>query len=198
MLAVVPALVAPMPAHAVLYTVHFTVLGDPTDPNGAMQTADGEFTFDYDNLTLQDVGNGIFRASQPDMETSLSFPWQRPWTEQDVDVTSLDFDMTGALLGASLSGYTSAFPDGSVGYDFYLNLATPNSNSEFGYFRIDPVIIIVLGSGSTTATDGTTYAGSVVDWSYTGPASVPEPGTLSLLGLGLLPMGLVLRRRTRS
>lgn len=198
-LAVLPALASPKPAHAILYTVNFTVLADPNDPSVAYQPgATGVFTFDYDNLILQDLGNGIFRASQSNMETALSFIWDQAWTEQNVAVNFLDFDLNGALLGASLSGYSSAYPENGTDPDFYLNLATPNSNSEFGYVHVEPVIIIIIGGGAaTTPTDRSFFTGSVVSWSSTGPTpvAIAEPGTVALLVPGLLPLGLILRRR---
>jgi len=175
-LAAVSRLVLPTAAQAVLITVDFTVLGDPLDPAHAGQSAKGSFSFDS---SIIPAGGGTVLSPTV---ASINFSWDSTtWTAANAGPWDFTFDQSGDLVGWFLGGdptnvitiYTAA----SAPDDFWVRTLGDNfTYHDFG-------------------TEGDFYGGMLTSWSVASAPSVPEPGTLSLLGLGLLPLGLIRRRR---
>ena len=101
------------------------------------------------------------------------------------------------IVDASVFAYTSGAVGPVCDADCATNgvgqfLVYNNLNSGyFGALRIDNII----GSGLDATVDLTWWFQTDGSGNFGRPASVPEPGLLGLLGLGLLGMGLARRRR---
>ena len=117
-----------------------------------------------------------------------------------VSLTDTDFDQTVSRAGFGIGGTTT----GTVGYEAFLD----DSNAEFG---MGTSLGSGVGSGAFKDSQGTdvspaglfsltgiatiTHTGSRDITSFDMLVQVPEPGTLGLVGIGLLALGMVRRKR---
>ena len=175
----------PNPAHAVLITVNFSVGGDPSDPVNGSLTGTGSFSFD--SIIIPSGGGILFDNTTGLGLSALSFTWDgHTWSELDADAYNLGFNSGGNLVFWNIGGAPVNFAQLSalVYPDFVLAGAAGGGGGIFSYTT----------ANSPDRGEGI-YTGSVASWSIaSAPPPVAEPGTLSLLGMGLLPLGLIRRR----
>jgi len=164
-------LMSPFAANADPITVDFTVTGTSGPLSGVMSS--GFFTFDDSVIPAVIPAWGV-NVAQADLLTDLSFSWNGiAYDETTANTGWLGFDSAGLLE--------------------YFGLGT---SCGAGYCNLSSQITgFILGGAtfhySTTASAGSaTYAGVV---GFT--TQVTEPGTLALLGIGLVAMGLSRRRK---
>jgi hypothetical protein len=118
-----------------------------------------------------------------------------------ISLTDTDFDSVPSRAGFGIGGTTT----GTVEYAAYLD----NSNAEFGtgtllgsgvatplaFSDSQGTAVSTSGPFSLTAITTITHGGHADITSFDMMVQVPEPGTVSLLGGGLLALGLLSRRR---
>jgi hypothetical protein len=188
-LAVVSGLVVPTAARAVLITVDFTVLASPFDPVLSGQTANGAFSF---NSSLIPAGGGDVGNNTGLGLTAFSLTWNgHSWSTADADALLLSFDAAGSLTEWLVGGA----PNG-------INTIGAGPVPDIGLTAFLPGVIPIPGFAGQfdyTTENSPTYgifSGRITSWSVaTAATPTAEPGTLSLLGLGLLPLGLIRKRR---
>lgn len=188
LLALAFALLVPAAAHGVLITVDFSVLADPTDPSLAGQTSSGFFSFD--SSLIPNGGGQIIDLSGLGL-TSFSFTWDgHTWSSADADAIMMHFRPDGTLLSWDIGGAPAGFGNMGMGVfpDFVL-LGEPLATATYGG------LYDFQYSTADSPQLGIFISGSVTSWSVTTAPSVPEPGTLSLVGLGLLPLAMIHRRK---
>lgn len=177
-------LVHPSVAHAVLMQVNFTVLTNASDPIYGNQTVSGYFTYDSSIApagggTLNDIVNGL---NISDLSLTLA---GHTYSTADAGVSYLAFNSGGNL--------TDWFMGGTVGG---INGIGSSGTPDFVISPGFPVFDYNYPGSSNSA-----WPGTISSWSVTtvsNPPAAAEPGTLALLLQGLLPLGLMLRRRNKS
>lgn len=161
-------LAGPIMATAMPVTYDFTVNGGASGPLAGVSSA-GFFSFDD---SIIPAGGGI--VGQDDLLTDLAFTWNGlTYDETNANTGGLVFDADGVLTNA-LFGTHCGFGGCTAG------ISKPNS------------WLVVVGQFHYDTAGGGLHIGS---FAYSRRASVPEPGTLALFGLGMMGLGLTRRRR---
>jgi len=173
-------LLAPASVLAVPITVDFTItnssayIGSTYNGYAVGGTTNGSFTFD-------DALGTFENASAGSAAIDLSLNWLgASFDESNTQIWQLRFDSLGALTGWALGGANCAFNciNSAGPSDLYVTGGAPYNGTSAGH---------VEGVNGW-------MVGSVTSWS-SHPASVPEPGTLGLLGVGLLAASAARRKR---
>ncbi len=176
------ALCVPAIASAVPVTIDFTVTTTMSQWGGAVTQGYqagvvGSGFFTYDNAVP--INNGIWGGT-PALDLSVNWLGQT-WDESTARIGSLYFGQGGALTGFLIGGWDPT--DCGVG-------CVPNLASNPSDFWVG------TGNGDFSSyihrqgTTGGIYAST--SWSV---RQVPEPGTLALMGIGLLAAAFLRRKR---
>jgi len=185
----------PAAADAVLITINFSFVGN--DPVNLGQMVSGSFSFDS---SLIPAGEGSLLDRSGLGAASLSMTLDgHTWTTSDADLIWLrsnpaepfEFGLENWEI-ASIP-YNSLYEASAtpafwiIGDALYQTPEQPIAHGDLEYRYT------VFGSNPTGQLYGRSSAGT---WSASvGPRPAAEPGTLLLLGVGLLPMGLMRRRK---
>ncbi len=169
----------------------FTITGeaDPLDPANRWQAASRQTSVPLVMTLFID----------PDQDTALSLPGAGPVVPGGS--VGDDFAIINFTLSAGEAHIFGGLANGD--FDTLLNVSlTPQGQSYF----IDPVPFFPLenfGGNTETFTGGSltesfvaTADGGGIELFQTG--QMPEPGTLALLGLGIMGMGFINRRRIKN
>jgi len=160
--------ISPLAANADLINVDFTVTGTSGPLIGVMSS--GFFTFDDSVIP---GGGGL--VGQIGLLTDLSFSWN-----------GIAYDETTANTGWLSFDALETLDDFGFGTNCDAGVCALNS-WDTGFILAGPIFRYSI----TTSAGSGIYAG---DGAYS-IRSVPDPGTLALLGIGLIGMGLARRNK---
>jgi hypothetical protein len=143
-------------------------------------------------------GNGMFSAATGQSSNPTQAVGQNSPSSDALDiifapgVTAVGFDIYQNFGGGSQSGSTQLYPvsvfDAANMLLGSTNVSVPSGGSGFFGVISDTDVITRVSVNNTSAFD-------VIDDVAFGTASIPEPGTLALFGLGLAGLGFARRRK---
>ena len=189
-LALVAILLSPMAANAVPITIDFDDLADNTVLTDQYAALGVTFSAFEDGAATDSVVGAFTNVSSPNVWSNCS-----PTICGDrADVLRIDF----AFLVGSLMWYTdtagsqqpifNAYGQGGALLETVIATATNQGNFALTSFSSSGISYVELLQPSD-------FWGYLIDDLSFEATSVPEPGTLALLGIGLLGMGAARRRK---
>lgn len=149
---------------------------------------------------VTDLGGAFFTSYQDPGDPAFTDDWTTPGSVSYTHTYALPGDITSAVLELKIAGIADISPSPYTVMFNGVGIGTIPFNTDVNAYQAvltyDFNVPIALLSGADTIYFGPTGGdGFIVDYSQLDIATIPEPGTLALLGTGLIGLASRLRRK---